>query len=86
MSVSRNKIGEMLEFFDMTGRKCIVIWERTIPEVEKPTFEISASVKPGYGDFFRAASMILQRAADDIDSREEEEEDREDGDTTLDGF
>ena len=75
MSVSRDKITEMLEFFDMTGRKCIVIWERTIPEAQKPTFEISASVKPGYGDFFRAASVILNKAADDIDSREDDEED-----------
>lgn len=71
MSASRDRVKDVLEFFDMTGRKCIVIWERTIPEANRPTFEISASIKPGYGDFFRAVSGILQKAAQDIDAHEE---------------
>ena len=75
MSVSREKVAEILDFFERTGRKCIVIWERTIAEASNPSIEISASINEGYGDFFRASATVLRKAAVDIDPEGEKTND-----------
>lgn len=68
MSVSRDKVSDIIDFFDMTDRKCIIIWERTAADSANPMIEISASIKEGYSEFFREASVVLRKIADELES------------------
>ena len=54
MSEARKHIGELLAFFQKSGRRCLVIWERTHEDHEHPQLEVGINPEVATADFFRS--------------------------------
>ena len=67
MSEARKHIGELLAFFQKSGRRCMVIWERTHEEHERPELEVGINPDMATVDFFRSSALVLNKIAEDID-------------------